>query len=398
MNVLLFPSAYHPSLGGVEELSRQLAMELTRQGHGVAVMANRWPRDLPRVERLDGIDVHRLPLRTRGAGWKSEVSYRLTSSLVQRDVTRLVRAHRADVVHVICVWPGVSYALDACAALGVPVVTTLQGELTMDANKLYERSESARCVLRRALSESAQVTACSAKTLADAVAFSGGSIDVPSSVVFNGARVEDFAGTSDGERSRRSPFVLAIGRLVEQKGFDVLLRAIADDKECLPEGWELVIAGDGPLAGALAAQADSLGLAGRVTFPGRADRAEVIRLMRECEFVVVPSRADEGLPVVCAESAAARRAVVGTRRGGIPEIVIDGQTGVIVPPEDAASLGRAIRLLSSDSERRHRMGNAARERSAEFAWPHITRQYVDVYERAIARCAARRGRAEAVSA
>lgn len=382
MNVLLFPSAYHPSLGGVEELSRQLAMELHRQEHRVGVVTNRWPRHLPRVEELDGIVVHRPAMRTRGAGWKSEVSYCLTSTSVLREVKRIVHEFRADVVHVMCVWPGVTYALDAASELGIPVVTTLQGELTMDANRLYHRSEAARDVLRRALRESAEVTACSAKTLADVLAFSGGAIAVPSKVVFNGARVEDFSRTS--RTISGNPFVLAIGRLVEQKGFDVLLNALGTDPGCLPDGWEVVIAGDGPLKNELLAHARSLKLDGRVRFPGRADRAEVIRLMHECEFVVVPSRADEGLPVVCAEAAAAGRAVIGTHRGGIPEIVVDGETGIVVLPEDPIALGQAMRKLSSTIALRQRLGETARTRALEFAWPHITRQYLDVYSRVIA--------------
>jgi glycogen synthase len=380
VNILLFPSAYHPSLGGVEELSRQLAIQLARLGHEVKVVTNRWPRGLARREVIDGIEVLRPALRTRGAGWKSEVSFALTSSSIQREVTRIVREHRTDVLHVMCVWPGVSYAFTAARACGVPVVTTLQGEFTMDANQLFQRSEAARGELRRALRESVLVTACSAKTLADVVEFNGGSIPVPTRVVFNGARVEEFERSHAAPTSK--PFVLAIGRLVAQKGFDVLLQALARDPACLPGNWELVIAGDGPLLGELVAQARSLGFESRVRFPGRVDREEVIRLMLGCEFVVVPSRADEGLPVVCAEAAAAGRAVVGTRRGGIPEIVLHEQTGLIVPAEDPVLLGRAVRLLSSDEGLRKRLGDAALERSAVFAWSGITEQYIEVYRQA----------------
>ncbi|MGC8625927.1 MAG: glycosyltransferase, partial [Phycisphaerae bacterium] len=63
MNIAIFASAFYPSLGGVEELCRQLALELMRQGHGVIVLTNRWPRDLPANESIDGITVYRLPFR-----------------------------------------------------------------------------------------------------------------------------------------------------------------------------------------------------------------------------------------------------------------------------------------------------------------------------------------------
>lgn len=390
MNVLLFPSAYHPSLGGVEELSRQLAMELTRQGHGVAVMANRWPRDLPRVERLDGIDVHRLPLRTRGAGWKSEVSYRLTSSLVQREVTRLVRAHRADVVHVICVWPGVTYALDACAALGVPVVTTLQGELTMDANKLYEKSEAARGVLRRALSESREVSACSAHTLGEAQAFAAEAMGGDASVVPNGIAPGDFAHAVAHQHAR--PYMLAMGRHVEQKGFDLLLRAWASVR---PAGLDLLIAGDGPERAALQALSRSLGIADTVQFVGRADRERVASLLAGCSLFVLSSR-HEPFGIVLLEAMASGAPVLATRVGGVPEVVEEGVSGLLV---DASVEGLAggLQRMVSDESMRLRFAEAGRRRAGQFTWETITLQYVEVYERAIAGCAARRERVEAVS-
>jgi glycosyltransferase involved in cell wall biosynthesis len=391
MNVLLFPSAYHPSLGGVEELSRQLAMELARQGHGVAVMANRWPRDLPRVERLDGIDVHRLPLRTRGAGWKSEVSYRLTSSLVQRDVTRLVRAHRADVVHVICVWPGVTYALDACAAIGVPVVTTLQGELTMDANKLYEKSESARGVLRRALSESLAVTACSEHTLAEARAFAAEVMASDAVVVPNGIAPGDFVGVAAYRHAR--PYVLAMGRHVEQKGFDLLLRAWASVR---PAGLDLLIAGDGPERAALEVLSRSLGITDTVQFVGRADRERVASLLAGSTLFVLSSR-HEPFGIVLLEAMASGAPVLATRVGGVPEVVEDGVSGLLVEASVEGLAGGLQRMVSNEAMRR-RCAEAGRRRASRFTWESITRRYVEVYDRAIARCAARRERAEAVSA
>jgi phosphatidylinositol alpha-1,6-mannosyltransferase len=204
---------------------------------------------------------------------------------------------------------------------------------------------------------------------------------VPSRVIFNGARVEEFTSTEAARRE--NPYILAIGRLVPQKGFDVLLGAMAEDRGCLPSGWELLIAGDGPDEKMLRDLAISLGITDRVRFVGRADRSEVPRLMRGCEFVVVPSRADEGLPVVCAEAAAAGRAVIGTRRGGIPEIVLDGETGLIVPPESSSRLSSAIRLLAFDEAKRCRFGEAALIRSTAFAWQTIAQQYADVYRDAL---------------
>jgi len=389
MKIALFPSAYYPSLGGVEELSRQLALELCRCGHEVIAITNRWPRNLPRHEKLDGIDVYRPALRTRGSGIKSELSYVLTSNSVRREVSRLVKEFKADLLHVMCVSPGADYAMDTARALRLPLVTTLQGELTMDANRVFQRSKTAQATLRRALSESTSITACSAKTLADAIAFNGGRVESPTHVIFNGALVADFDNVQPTLREK--PFVFALGRLVPQKGFDVLLDSLKAQPDCLPNGWELVIAGDGPDESQLRELCRFHGLDGRVRFIGRADHAAVAGLMRGCEFVVVPSRADEGLPVVCAESMAAGKAVVGTRRGGIPEAIIHQENGLIVEPENATDLANAIRQIAHNSELRHAMSAKAYQRSTEFSWPVVTKSYVAVYEEARGLCIRRNG-------
>jgi glycogen(starch) synthase len=383
MKVALFPSAFYPSLGGVEELSHQLASELIAGGHEVMVVTNRWPRSLPTSEVIDGIQVFRPALRTRGAGLKSEITHFLTSSRILNEVKRLLRKTKIDLIHSICIWPGTAYALDAARDLGIPHITTLQGELTMDASRIYERSELARSVLRRALTESAAITACSQKTLDDAENFLGRSIQRPKRVIFNGASKKDFQGIAPLKQDRK--YILALGRLVPQKGFDFLLHTIASHPHCLPEDWELLIAGDGPERQSLTELSKKLGLAQRVVFFGRADHGTVVRLMLGSEFIVVPSRSDEGLPVVCAEAIAASKPVIGTRKGGIPEAILHDTNGLIVESENQFELAAAIKRLSDNPHLRNSMSAAAKARYIEFSWDQIASNYLEVYHQVIER-------------
>lgn len=377
MIAALFPSAFHPSLGGVEELTRQLALQLKSRGRAPLIIANRWPRNLPAHEIIDGLDVRRAAFRVPCGNWRPRVNYALTTNLIRRKVARWVDGSPADVVHIQCVSGGALYALHARRALRLPLVVTLQGELTMDADRIFERDAFSQNIMRQSLQEADVITACSAKTLADGEAFFGRPFGSRGRVIFNGARVEDYAGAQPYSHAR--PYLLAIGRLVKQKGFDVLIRAMQKI-----EGADLLIAGDGTERRSLEDLVGELRLNDRVRFVGRADRATAASLYAGAALVVVPSRADEGLPVVIAEALAAGKAIVATRVGGVPEAITHGQSGLLVEREDCAALTGAINTLLESPEQRAAFAANARQRSAAFAWPAITDQYEQAYADAFA--------------
>ncbi|HSI13297.1 MAG TPA: glycosyltransferase family 4 protein [Chthoniobacter sp.] len=378
MNIAIFASAFHPHLGGVEELVRQLAHELRRRGHGVIILTNRWPRNLPTYEDFEGLPVYRLPFRTSEDSVKSKLSYHFTHRRILRETLRILDRHAIDVMHVQCVSSNALYALRAREQRPRPLVVTLQGELTMDATGLFERSMGARETLRRALLEADVVTGCSAKTVRDAEEFLGAPVK-DSTVVFNAALIEDFRVAQPWVHSR--PYIFAIGRLVPQKGFDLLIQSFA---EANVASHDLIVAGEGPERADLEELVRRLGLSGRVHLPGRADRPMVARYFKGCQFLVLPSRADEGLPVVCAEGMAAGKAIIATRSGGAPEAVLHGETGLIVERCDGAALAAAIRKLCQAPELRRAFGEAGAARASEFSWPVITEQYLRVYERSLA--------------
>jgi len=172
------------------------------------------------------------------------------------------------------------------------------------------------------------------------------------------------------DRSGRDPAApwraLAVGRLVEKKGFGDLLEALGRLRATEPQ-LHATIVGEGPLRGELEALARSLGIADRVRFAGWCTPAEVAAAMAEADLLVVPSvtAADgdmEGMPLVILEAMATGLPVVGTRHSGIPEIVLDGITGRIVPERDPAALAGAIASLADPSNRRE-LGEAGHRRA-----------------------------------
>jgi sugar transferase (PEP-CTERM/EpsH1 system associated) len=209
--------------------------------------------------------------------------------------------------------------------------------------------------------------------------------------VYNGLDAAEFAGV-DQERAalvrqglaipRGTPVVAAVGRLHPQKDFPTLLRAMARVHEAVP-GARLLVVGDGMLRGDLEAQARSLELSSSVVFTGQ--RADVPELLNAVDLFALSSLW-EGLPNVVLEAMAAGLPVVGTRVGGVPEVVVDGVTGILVPPRDPEALASGIAQLLSDSELSQRMGDAGRARVVEqYSVERMVRETEVLYEGLLAK-------------
>jgi len=208
--------------------------------------------------------------------------------------------------------------------------------------------------LARAVLSRARVVVAPSNVLADA-ARGLGAREV--AVIPSGVDVADEAGVED-----EPPFVLYAGRLSPEKGVLELVEAA--------QGIPLVIVGDGPL---------------RERVPsarGFVAHDELLKLYERAAVVAVPSYR-EGFGVVCAEAMAHARPVVASAVGGLLDLVVDGETGIHVPPGDVAALREALQRLLSDRELRRRFGEAGRERVRErFSWAAVTDSTIAAYERA----------------
>ena len=373
MNVALFASAFHPHVGGVEELVRQLAHAYQDAGHQVIVVTERWPRDLPEFERYEDIPLYRVPMRVPTGHWKANLSYAVSRLFLLARIGRIIRDFKADVLHVQCVSSSTLYALHVKQTQAIPLVVTLQGELSMDANGIYQRKGIAQRIMHRALAEADAITACSQQTLAEAEAFQGTPFGSRGQVIPNGIRLADFDGVSPSPHSR--PYVLALGRHVRQKGFDILLDAFAQSGD---QGHDLILAGDGPEHAALQETAKRLNLSERVFFPGRADRKTTISLFQGCALFVLPSR-HEPFGIVNLEAMAAGKPVLATAVGGVPEIIEDGVTGLLVPPEAGPMAARMAALLQCP-EQRTALGAAAALHACSFDWAVLAARYEQVLQ------------------
>ncbi len=173
--------------------------------------------------------------------------------------------------------------------------------------------------------------------------------------------------------------VLALGALVPRKGFDVLLAALAR----IPDApWELAIAGEGPLRETLLAQAQALEIAPRVRLLGR--RGDVGDLLGAADLVAMPSRR-EGLGVAALEALAAGRPLVASAVGGLGEVVVEGRSGLLVPPGDVPALAGALRRALEDRALRERLATGGPARIGEgFLATQMVAAYRRLYEEILA--------------
>jgi len=167
--------------------------------------------------------------------------------------------------------------------------------------------------------------------------------------------------------------VLFIGRLTQIKGAELLIRAASG----LP-AIDLTIAGDGDLRASLGALARELGV--QVRFTGQVDRVEKRRLLADCDVVVIPSillnsEKVEGLPVVLLEAMAAAKPIVASRCGGLTDVILEGENGLLFDPGDQELLASRLRELHSEPAKRRRLGDCAAISALQYDWSVIGERF-----------------------
>jgi glycosyltransferase involved in cell wall biosynthesis len=170
--------------------------------------------------------------------------------------------------------------------------------------------------------------------------------------------------------------VLFIGRLTEIKALDVLLKAMSELSDV-----QLIVAGDGPLRAAYESQAGELSV--RAVFLGKVSAAQRTCLLRDCDAVVIPSRAlpdgrTEGTPVVCLEAMAAGRLVIASRSGGLAELIKDGQNGLLFDASDHLMLAKTLVRALGDDYLRETISANARQFAQRYDWREVAPQFIRI--------------------
>jgi glycosyltransferase involved in cell wall biosynthesis len=359
MKIILTISSLGP--GGAERILSLLANRLAGAGHQITVVTLADTGEPPFYSLVP--DVEQVCL---GARWRRRGVFRTNLRLVAR-LRENIRRRQPDVVIAFINRTNIR-ALAATRGLGIPVIVSERIDpARVPLGRMWER-------LRRLLYPRAAALVVQTEAAAQ---YFRPSCEAILHVIPN--PVPRPNTESEADILLPSPAIVAMGRLVEQKGFDLLLHAFARPAQIHPE-WTLLIFGEGPLRGHLEALRDELGLGERVRMPGRT-RTVGAQLQRARIFVL--SSRFEGFPNALCEAMACGCAVVTADcPSGPADIVRDGVDGLLVPAEDVDALADALERLIEDGDLRRRLGARAVEITDRFGEERILEQWKELIHNA----------------
>ena len=308
--IYIFTNSYKPVLGGIQTVTSQVAETLHRRGKRVIVVANLYPKTLRPYERIEGVSVWRLPFMEILSYW-----FLLLLFALRKPSAVYVHFPLSQAPYVVKLRKHFNFKLITCFH-GHDVLRYQEGEAR--DSKTYKNQYEL-------VHQSDAVTACSCY-LARKVETTFSTTGVQA--VYNGVELSRYSVQTEAPVEYPFPYIFAFGRLEAIKGFDMLIYAFSEMK-----GYDyihLLIAGNGSQHDNLLALAKTTGVAERVHLIGRKTPAEVVQLSQYAITIVIPSFR-ESFGIVALEALAARRPVIATRAGGLPE-VMDERYGELVDP------------------------------------------------------------------
>ena|SRR5215211_2130 len=373
MRILLLNSEYPPVGGGAGNASAHIAAQLEKMGHIVTVVTSRFGR-LPHREQNGRVTIYRVPgLRRRQdrSNPLEQIVFILSASVLS-----LIRVPRLKPQATLAFFgvPSGAVAWLIKNLYQVPYVISLRGG-DVPGFRPYDFRVYHKLVspfLRHIWKHAAAVVANSEGLRRLANAFDP-RFDIP--IIPNGVELESY---KVAERNWSQSRLLSVGRIVHQKGLDLAMRALGGLKEL---NWEWRIAGDGPQMHMLESLARELGIGERVIFLGWQSREQLMECYKQANVFLFPSR-HEGMPNALLEAMASGLPVIASCIAGNEELVIDHETGYLVPSEDIEALHIALKKILSDSALRERMGTASRQyAAANYSWESTAQQYAILLEK-----------------
>ena len=373
MRILIVNSEYPPIGGGAGNASANIARELGKLGHEVCVLTSAFG-DLPRDEIVGPLRVIRVPSLRRRADRSGALEQGMFILAGSAAMVRIIPGWKPEIIIAFFGVPAGPVALLVKCLYKIPYIVSLRGG-DVPGFRPYDFGTYHKIIaplLRLIWRNASAIVANSEGLRTLAVNFEN---RFPISIIPNGVDLERFGSPSD--RSWEPARLLFVGRIVHQKGLDLLLPALAELRHL---SWEMTVVGDGPQREPLQQVALNLGLADRIHFSGWKRGVDLEAEYRRANLFVFPSR-HEGMPNVVLEAMASGLPVLATRIAGNEELILSGVTGVLVSPEDSFALQAVLTHLLPDAQLRQKMGVAARRRVEEkFDWSNTARQYLEMAE------------------
>jgi glycosyltransferase involved in cell wall biosynthesis len=370
---------YPPVGGGAANATRYILREMVRSGQvQVDLVTSSAGRTDSVVEPEPGLRIHYLDVRKRSMHYwthREIVTYLVRGWAYAR---RLMATGEFDCCHAMLGFPAGLIANLICRGR-YPYIVSLRGSDVPGFNRRFAPHYHVLRPVFRRIWQSAAATVANSTGLRDLAIETDPTVAID--VIPNGIDLNEF---SPADPAPAGPFrLVCVSRLIPRKAIDVLITAFTTVHDRFPDA-ELVIVGDGVLAGRLRDLAVRFGLADAVQFAGYQPHDKMAAFYRSAHMFVLPSR-HEGMSNAMLEAMACGLPVVVTNTGGTAELVKDN--GIVVSPDDPIQLATAILTLLDDENRRRHAAQASRTIARKFGWQSCARRYIETYREAVGRSA-----------
>lgn len=366
MKILFVCSLYHPHIGGIETIIRELSSLYVSKGHKVVILTKKWPQTLSEYDQFEGIEIY----RTLSAKTKKEFSECIDFLKKNND------SLKADIIHVIGVrrpLPLIGYVLSRYWK--VPLVVSIAGgdipdKLDPLPGKIWRVSEK---TVKEPIKRSDLVTVFS-KDLSESIKqIFPGIKNIK--LLYAGLNLKRYEKIT--KFNSRFNYIVSVRRLDPSKGVDLTIKAFSKLTEEFPK-LKLIIVGEGNEEHVLKNLSKNLGLDKKILFLGRRNLYSSLSILKGAILTVVPSRS-EGGGMINIEAQACGCPVLASRVGGIPEYVKDGYSGILFKPEDVDDISDKIRLVITNSKLRSKLRKNGKKYVRKFSWDKLCPQYLDLY-------------------
>jgi teichuronic acid biosynthesis glycosyltransferase TuaC len=388
----LYPSNHNWNSG---IFVHEQVIELSKQGCQIKVvspvryapfplhlLSDKWRRyaETPEDNMLDGIHIFHPRFISFPKGYFLEYTGDLMRLGILQNIKLLHDEYNFDLIHAHVALPDGYAAMGIANELGIPYVLTIHGQ---DLLSTINKNTTSKKKVLEAIKNASQAIFVSEKLCS----ISRKQLDnISANIIYNGVDrifLEESKGVETiffNEES--SPKLLSVSNLINQKGIEYNIRAVANLVNKYPN-MQYLIAGMGAEKERLQGLVEELGLQKNIQFVGQRDRQEIKQLMDECDVFSMPSW-NEGFGIVYIEAMACKKPVIGCKWEGIMEIVTDEQDGYLVEPKSLEDLQSVLDKLFENEELRKRIGKKARKRVEEtYTLEKNVKKIIELYDKAI---------------
>lgn len=373
-SLLLLNYEFPPLGGGAGRGTYNLARELSRKGYDVDVLTSR-ASGQERQEQIEGFSVYRVTSWRKGVhdcGFRGAITFVLFAIPA---FLRLTRSKNYNVLHYYFGLPTGALQWLPGRHRNIPYIVSLRGSDVPGYDKFNTRLQLFHRLLlpvTRSIWNNAGKVVALSETLRDTALETVPGADI--AVIANGIESEQFYNANTRSHDSSPVQLICVSRLIERKGIQHLLRAL----QIMQHDIHLTIVGEGNYQQQLMDLADQYQVNDKVTFYGYCPRENLVDLYSASDIFVLPTMA-ESFGLVFIEAMACGLPIIGTRVGGVPDIVLE-ENGILVEPDDYLAVRQAIDTLAGDQPRREAMGEACRRRViAHYSWLSVAEKYEEIY-------------------